>query len=34
VAGAITVEEIKTVEPVEILGRILTLPEVSRMRGA
>jgi len=34
VAGAITVAEIKTVEPVEILGRILTLPEVSRMRGA
>jgi tRNA pseudouridine55 synthase len=34
VAGAITVEEIRTVEPVEILGRILTLPEVSRMRGA
>jgi tRNA pseudouridine55 synthase len=34
VAGAITVDEIKTVEPVEILARILTLPEVSRMRGA
>ena len=24
----------KTAEPVDILGRILTLPEVSRMRGA
>ena len=34
VTGAITVDEIKTVEPVEILARILTLPEVSRMRGA
>ena len=33
-AGAITVEELKTSEPVDILGRILTLPEVSRMRGA
>jgi tRNA pseudouridine55 synthase len=34
VAGAITVDELKTSEPVDILGRILTLPEVSRMRGA
>ena len=34
VAGAITVDELKTSEPAEILGRILTLPEVSRMRGA
>src|SRR5881398_2974070 len=34
VEGAITVEELKTVEPVDILSRILTLPEVSRMRGA
>jgi tRNA pseudouridine55 synthase len=34
VDGAITVEELKTSEPVDILGRILTLPEVSRMRGA
>lgn len=34
VDGAITVEELKTLEPVEILSRILTLPEVSRMRGA
>lgn len=34
VAGAITVEELKTLDPVDILGRILTLPEVSRMRGA
>ena len=34
VDGAITVEELQTQEPVDILGRILTLPEVSRMRGA
>src|SRR5213079_3044630 len=34
VDGAITVEELKTAEPVDILSRILTLPEVSRMRGA
>jgi tRNA pseudouridine55 synthase len=34
VDGAITVEELKNFEPVDILPRILTLPEVSRMRGA
>jgi len=34
VDGAITVEELKNAEPVDILPRILTLPEVSRMRGA
>ncbi|MGZ5004233.1 MAG: tRNA pseudouridine(55) synthase TruB [Chthoniobacterales bacterium] len=34
VDGAITVDELQTAEPVDILGRILTLPEVSRMRGA
>ncbi len=34
VGGAITVEELKNTEPVDILGRIMTLPEVSRMRGA
>lgn len=34
VTGAITVEELRTAEPVNILSRILTLPEVSRMRGA
>ena len=34
VEGAITVEELKSAEPVDILPRILTLPEVSRMRGA
>lgn len=34
VEGAITVEELKTAEPVNILSRILSLPEVSRMRGA
>jgi len=33
-ARAVTVEEIKTADPVDILGKILTLPEVSRMRGA
>ena len=31
---AITVEEIKSAPRAEIIGRILTLPEVSRMRGA
>ena len=31
---AVTVDEIKTGDPVDILGKILTLPEVSRMRGA
>ena len=34
VNGAITVDELKNSEPVDILPRILTLPEVSRMRGA
>ena len=34
VDGAITVQELQDCEPVDILGRILTLPEVSRMRGA
>jgi tRNA pseudouridine55 synthase len=34
VDGAITVEELKAGDPVDILSRILTLPEVSRMRGA
>jgi tRNA pseudouridine55 synthase len=34
VEGAITVAELKENEPVDILHRILTLPEVSRMRGA
>jgi len=34
VDGAITVDELHRAEPVDILGRILTLPEVSRMRGA
>ena len=34
VQGAITVSELKEKEPVDILDRILTLPEVSRMRGA
>ncbi len=34
VTGAITVDEIKNAEPLAILDRILSLPEVSRMRGA
>jgi tRNA pseudouridine55 synthase len=34
VEGAITVDELQKAEPVDILSRILTLPEVSRMRGA
>jgi tRNA pseudouridine55 synthase len=34
VDGAITVEELKAADPVDVLSRILTLPEVSRMRGA
>ena len=34
VDGAITVDEIQNADPVDILSRILTLPEVSRMRGA
>ena len=34
VDGAITVDELQNWDPVDILGRILTLPEVSRMRGA
>jgi len=34
VDGAMTVEELKTAEPLSILDRILSLPEVSRMRGA
>ncbi len=31
---AVTVEQIRTEPPVDILEKILTLPEVSRMRGA
>jgi len=34
VARAITVDEIKNAEPTEIAARILSLPQVSRMRGA
>jgi tRNA pseudouridine55 synthase len=34
VEGAITVKELQQANPVDILSRILTLPEVSRMRGA
>ncbi|MDQ3313860.1 MAG: tRNA pseudouridine(55) synthase TruB [Verrucomicrobiota bacterium] len=34
VEGAITVDELQNANPVDILARILSLPEVSRMRGA
>ena len=34
VAGAITVDEIKNSEPSEIVARVFSLPQVSRMRGA
>lgn len=34
VEGAVTVEELKTRPREEIIGRILSLPEVSRLRGA
>ena len=33
-ARAVTVDQIKTADPADILVKILTLPEVSRMRGA
>ncbi len=34
VEGAITVAELEESEPVDIISRILSLPEVSRLRGA
>ena len=34
VANAISVEQIKTSDPAEITARVLSLPQVSRMRGA
>jgi tRNA pseudouridine55 synthase len=34
VANALTVDEIRTAEPSEIKARMLSLPQVSRMRGA
>src|SRR3954465_14683541 len=34
VDGAISVDELQNSEPVDVLGRVLSLPEVSRMRGA
>lgn len=34
VASAITVDAIKNAEPSEIIARVLSLPQVSRMRGA
>jgi tRNA pseudouridine55 synthase len=34
VANALTVDEIRTAEPSEIKARVLSLPQVSRMRGA
>lgn len=34
VDGAVTVEELKTLPREDLLGRVMTLPEVSRLRGA
>jgi tRNA pseudouridine55 synthase len=34
VGKAITIEELKTIAPVNVIDRVLSLPEVSRMRGA
>jgi tRNA pseudouridine55 synthase len=34
VQGAVTVDELREKEPLEIIDKILSLPEVSRMRGA
>src|SRR3954468_24842586 len=34
VDGAITVEEIRNLPPADVVNRLLSLPEVSRMRGA
>jgi tRNA pseudouridine55 synthase len=34
VANAVSVEEIKNSDPTEIAARVLSLPQVSRMRGA
>ncbi len=34
VQGSVTVEELKTLPREELMGRILSLPEVSRLRGA
>ncbi|MEY2493490.1 MAG: tRNA pseudouridine55 synthase, partial [Verrucomicrobiota bacterium] len=34
VANAISVDRLKSSEPAEITARVLSLPEVSRMRGA
>lgn len=34
VKGAVTIDELKNTEPIDLLPRILSLPEVSRMRGA
>ena len=34
VDGAVTVEELKTLPREQLIGRILSLPEVSRLRGA
>ena len=33
-ANAVSVEQIKNCDPAEIAGRVLSLPQVSRMRGA
>jgi tRNA pseudouridine55 synthase len=34
VEGAVTIEELKTLAPQNIVQRIISLPEVSKMRGA
>jgi tRNA pseudouridine55 synthase len=34
VEGAATIEELKTLAPQNIVQRIISLPEVSKMRGA
>ncbi len=34
VEGAVTIEEIKTLPPEQIKSRVMSLPEVSRLRGA
>jgi tRNA U55 pseudouridine synthase TruB len=34
VEGAVTIEELKTLAPQNVIERIISLPEVSKMRGA
>jgi len=33
-SGAVTVEELKTLPAAELASRVMSLPEVSRLRGA